>query len=382
MNTLSFLFAAIGYIILSLFLFISYPRSWRTNRKFVCVLILWHILGASSVIVIFTGFSKIPYENIRYEITRIGTCYYVMTTIMAILFFFRLISHRTYQFVARRTGKKIRPQGSRRVSDKQTHCLVFIAVAFGVFAAGYFNIDFIHLTEYDVSVSAASAEDSLDICLISDLHAGSGMWGYDYDGLADQINRADADVILIAGDVFDETTNETDIRNVARIFEGIKKPRCGIYYVYGNHDSNIDDWAAERMREMGVNVLKDEMAVIGEDIQLLGRLDPKYGALDMDELIEKTKPDPDKPILVLAHRPLQFKKMSALGCDLAMAGHTHGFNIPQFLGSNILEDMYYGIKEYGDMTAITSSGVSAWGYHYKWPAISEVVKIHLTFNKG
>ena len=380
MNSFSFLFAAIGYIILSLFIFLMYPRSWRTNRKFVCVLILWHIVGASAVITIFTVYNRIPHENIRVEVTRIGTCYYVVTTIMGILFFLRFISHRTYQFVSRRTGREIRPQGERKISDKQIHSLMFIAIAIAVFIAGYFNIDFIHLTTYDVSVSADAAEDSLDICLISDLHAGSGMWGYDYDDLVKQIDRADGDVILIAGDVFDETTNETDIRNVARIFESIKKPRYGIYYVYGNHDNYIDDWAADRMREMGVNVLTDEMAVIGEDIQLIGRLDPKFGALSMDELMEKTKPDPGKPILVLAHRPLQFRQMSSAGCDLAMAGHTHGFNIPQFLGSNILHDMYYGIKPYGDMTAITTSGVSAWGYHYKWPAISEVVKIHLTFS--
>ena len=30
-------------------------------------------------------------------------------------------------------------------------------------------------------------------------------------------------------------------------------------------------------------------------------------------------------------------------------------------------------------SAITTSGVSAWGYHYKWPAESEVVTIHVTF---
>ena len=73
--------------------------------------------------------------------------------------------------------------------------------------------------------------------------------------------------------------------------------------------------------------------------------------------------------------------MADAGCDLAMAGHTHGFNIPQFLGSAMFEDMYYGIKKYDNMTAITTSGVAAWGFHYKWPAKSEVVTIHLTFEQ-
>ncbi len=34
----------------------------------------------------------------------------------------------------------------------------------------------------------------------------------------------------------------------------------------------------------------------------------------------------------------------------------------------------------GDMTALTTSGVSAWGYHYKWPAQSEIAKVTLTFS--
>ena len=65
-----------------------------------------------------------------------------------------------------------------------------------------------------------------------------------------------------------------------------------------------------------------------------------------------------------------------------MAGHTHGFNIPQFLGAPLFGDMFSGIQQYGGMAAVTTSGVSAWGFHYKWPAVSEVVTIHVTFGGG
>ena len=131
--------------------------------------------------------------------------------------------------------------------------------------------------------------------------------------------------------------------------------------------------------ETALTVLKDEMTVIGEDIQLIGRMDPVHTAKSVETLMRDCAPDPDKPILVLTHRPKDFAAMASSGCDLAMAGHTHGFNIPQFLGANMLGDMYYGSKAYDGMTAITTSGVSAWGYHYKWPAVSEVVTVHLTF---
>jgi hypothetical protein len=42
--------------------------------------------------------------------------------------------------------------------------------------------------------------------------------------------------------------------------------------------------------------------------------------------------------------------------------------------------MYYGIRRYDNMTAVVTSGVSAWGFHYKWPAVSEIVTIHVTFD--
>ena len=258
---------------------------------------------------------------------------------------------------------------------------MFIVISALIFEAGYFNIDFLKGTRYDISIPKKTQEQELTICLIADIHAGSGTFEYTYDDLADRIDEAEADVLLIAGDVYDETTCGKDQELVEWVIDTIKMPRYGIYYIYGNHDNSVDDWAAQQMRAMGVTVLEDEMTTIGEDIQLIGTLDPKAGARPVDQVLAELSPDTDKPVLVLTHRPKHFQKMADAGCDLAMAGHTHGFNIPQFLGSAMFEDMYYGIKKYDNMTAITTSGVAAWGFHYKWPAKSEVVTIHLTFEQ-
>ena len=379
MHSVSFLLAAIAYAGLTVFIFFSYPASWRKNRMFIAVLLLWHLLGLTAVTLIFTVFRHIRFEGFRHEIARIGTCYYIVTTIQAALFLIHAVSVRTYLFIKERTQKAVPQQQRHILTDKRIHSVVILVLSFLVFAVGYFNIDFLHETRYEVEIPANSQQKELTICLIADIHAGSGTWEYTYDDLAELIDRSEPDVLLIAGDVFDETTNDADIANVAWTLRNIQKPRYGMYFVYGNHDSSIEDWAAEQMRSMGVTVLKDEMTVIGEDIQLIGRMDPVHTAKSVETLMRDCAPDPDKPILVLTHRPKDFAAMAASGCDLAMAGHTHGFNIPQFLGANMLGDMYYGSKAYDGMTAITTSGVSAWGYHYKWPAVSEVVTVHLTF---
>ena len=379
---MAFLFAAIGYVALTFFIYFNYPKQWRENRSFMALLILWHIVGLSAVVAIFTMFKNIRYENIRYEITRIGTCYYITTTLQAILFFIRAVSSRTYSFIARRTGTPVSEQGKRWISNKRVHAVFITALSFCIFAVGYFNIDFLQDTRYEVNVSAPSRQEDLTICLIADIHAGSGTWEYSYDDLVTLIDSADADVLLIAGDLFDETTGYADVDNFCWTLKEISRPKYGIYLVYGNHDGILEDWVLEMLHETGVTILQDEMTIIGEDIQLIGCLDTKLHAKGLDALLEDCAPDPNKPILILTHRPKYFQQMAEKGCDLVMAGHTHGFCIPQFCGSALFGDMYAGIKEYGEMTAVTTSGVSAWGFHYKWPAVSEVVTIHVTFTGG
>ena len=378
----AFLAAAAVFVVLTLIVFVNYPASWRRNKRFLAVLILWHLMGTAAIICVFTCFSRIPYENIRYEVCRIATFYYVPIILMALLFMVRLMSSRTYQLVMMTRG--ISPGKARRrwISDHEVHTLAFVFLSFAICAAGYFNIDFLHLQRYEVECRKPSALGELDICLIADIHAGSGTWQYTYDDLAEMINECHPDVLMIAGDVFDETTGPSDVENFAWVLETIDKPPLGIYYIYGNHDSRTDDWAARQMKDMGAIVLEDEMVLLGEDIQLIGCLDPRHHGEPCEALFDRVKPDLRKPVLVLTHRPRHFGKLEELGCDLVMAGHTHGFNIPQFMGGNILGDMYSGIRAYGDMTAVTTSGVGAWGFHYKWPARSEVVHLHVSFASG
>ena len=321
MNSLAFIGAAAVFVGLTVFVFFNYPQSWRKNKMFIAVLILWHIFGLAATVTVFTVYREIPYEGIRYEITRQASAYYILTMLLAILFGVRFVCVKIYYFVNRLLKREVREKRKHFIEDKRFHAILFIVISALIFEAGYFNIDFL------------------------------------------------------------KGTRGKDQELVEWVIDTIKMPRYGIYYIYGNHDNSVDDWAAQQMRAMGVTVLEDEMTTIGEDIQLIGTLDPKAGARPVDQVLAELSPDTDKPVLVLTHRPKHFQKMADAGCDLAMAGHTHGFNIPQFLGSAMFEDMYYGIKKYDNMTAITTSGVAAWGFHYKWPAKSEVVTIHLTFEQ-
>ena len=382
MYHLQFVFSAAGFILLTLFVASQYPESWKKNRMFIAVLAVWHLIGMFCLTAVFAAYRFIPFEGIKYEIDRIATFYYITIMLLFWFYFFHLAFSMAHRFIR---NQRKNPGGQEEQTpwykDKRFHAILFTVLAFGICTVGYFRIDFLEETRYEVRVMKPSAEKELNICLLADIHAGAGNWSFLYDNVAEMINRTDPDVILIGGDVFDETTTEKDVEYVSRMIRSIPKPEYGMYYVYGNHDNAVDKWAGRQMESMGVTVLEDEKVLLGSDIQLIGRKDSGSERLETDELAEKLQIDQTKPVIVLTHRPREFRRMGELGFDLAMAGHTHGFNIPQFMGANLFEDMYYGRKEYGGMTAITTSGVSAWGFHYKFPAVSEIVSIHVIFEE-
>ena len=92
--------------------------------------------------------------------------------------------------------------------------------------------------------------------------------------------------------------------------------------------------------------------------------------------------DTEQPVLVLSHRPKDLELLSRAGADLVLCGHTHGGQYPLgFLAALAANDMNYGIKKYGTMTAVTTSGAGGDGIPSKLTVPSEIVKLTVTFQK-
>ena len=378
MNSVAFVFALLGLILLTGFIFINYPKQWRSKISFRVIINIFHAVGTLCLAGIFVIYKRIPYDWLKWIISRWGSIYYVVILYLAILFGLRLVARFFYIGVMGARHKRFTARQIRHLLDKRVHSVVFLLIAFGIAFYGSFNIGNVVVTHYDVEVNKSCSRDSLNVVFFADTHCGAGTWSVTYDRIGQEIRDENPDIILIGGDVFDETTSDDDIEYFRELIESLDAP-LGIYYIYGNHDDNRDDYSARILREMGINVLEDEMVSI-DGVQLIGRLDPVDDQLPLDELMNKVNKDDSQPTIMLTHRPVEFKEISETGCDIALAGHTHGFNIPQFMGRNIAYDMYYGRKKYGNMTAITTSGVSAWGFHYKFPAKSEIVSLHISFN--
>ncbi len=105
MTKVAFAFAALGYLVLTWFVYQNYPIVWRKNRSFRVVLFLWHMVGLISLVLIFTPLIRmIPYVNVRYEISRLGTFYYIPVTLMAVFYFLYQIFSGAYFYIMKYTG--------------------------------------------------------------------------------------------------------------------------------------------------------------------------------------------------------------------------------------------------------------------------------------
>ena len=152
MYQIFFMASVLLFLAMTVFVYRNYPKSWRENKLFRAVLILWHLTGMIAISIIFTVFKSIPHAGIKYEIVRIGTYYYLMVLLLTILFAVRLLISSLYRFIMKKRGAEIPEEGKRWLTDRRVHSILFILTAYVITTAGYFNIDILNTTEYDITI--------------------------------------------------------------------------------------------------------------------------------------------------------------------------------------------------------------------------------------
>ena len=174
----------------------------------------------------------------------------------------------------------------------------------------------------DVGITVPRYEFSTDkvtedtrIVLLTDHHSSS--YGNGQQVLLDVVYRQQPDVILFAGDIFEENRpyyNSTDL--LAKL--GEKYP-C--YYVTGNHEECSSDVGNIKrlVSESGVEVLEGEYADIGE-IRICGVDDSLYG----EQYTNCVNAAGEKFTVLMSHRPNYVDVYSGNNFDVVVCGHAHG----------------------------------------------------------
>lgn len=278
---------------------------------------------------------------------------------------------------------------------------VVVACAVATCLYGIFNARNIKVNEYSVTVNkSCGSEKHLKAVLVADMHMGYAIGVDHITNMVEKINQQDADIVIIAGDIFDNSYDGMDDP------EGIKaqlksiKSKYGVYAVYGNHDIDEKilmgftfDWGGKQlnsekmtnfMKECNIKLINDESVLINDEFYLVGRRDTdKPGTEDgtRAEISELTKDlDKTKPIFVLSHEPDELQKTADAGADIDFSGHTHdGQLFPGNLTIGLFWENPCGMIKKDNMYSIVTSGVGVYGTFMRVGTDAEICSVDIDF---
>lgn len=286
--------------------------------------------------------------------------------------------------------------GSVTIGSVVTACAVLVCVYGGV------NARNIRVTDYSVSVNKkCEGLDKLNIVLVADLHLGYSIGVKQIEKMVDLINKQSADVVIIAGDIFDNSYDSLDDpEGICKQFKSIKS-KYGVYAVMGNHDIEekilmgftfswgespaLSPQMQEFISDCGIKALYDESVLVDGKFYIVGRRDgQKPGTQDgtRADVNELTKDlDKSKPIFVIAHEPNELKQTADAGADLDLSGHTHdGQFFPLTVVVQAIWENPYGMLKKDDMTSIVTSGVGVYGPFMRVGTHAEICNITVELN--
>lgn len=266
--------------------------------------------------------------------------------------------------------------------------IIPVCMALSVFIYGYFNIRNIVRTDYTIYTDKNISRD-FKILMIADSHYGTIFQSEKLRELKSDMDSENADIVVLVGDIVDESTTAEQMKEVFEVFGDINS-EYGVYYVYGNHDqqnySSDPEYTAEELeqtiRDNDIKILVDQYTEISNDIVIAGRNDFSNERVSAEETLKGA--DRDKFIVMLDHQPLDYAENAEQGTDLILSGHTHGGQIfPVGFFINILKtaDLCYGYEKIDNLNAVVSSGIAGWGFPVRTENHSEYVIINIIKNK-
>lgn len=251
--------------------------------------------------------------------------------------------------------------------------LIVFTIIVALFVYG--NVHYHHKKAVRLNLTTdKQIEKPLKIILISDLHLGYHNQINSFAKWVDMINKEQADLILIAGDIIDRSIRPLFEQKVYNEFHRLNAP---IYACFGNHEYFAGKQDALAFYEKaGINVLQDT-SVVYNNIVIAGRDDRiNTKRKELKQILKDT--DKNKYHILLDHQPYNLEQAQKEGVDFQFSGHTHyGQVFPINLITDAIYEKAYGCYKKGQTDYYISSGLGIWGGKFRIGTKSEYVVLTL-----
>ena len=210
----------------------------------------------------------------------------------------------------------------------------------------------------------------LRLVMLSDLHLGYHNRRHELARWIDFIRAEKPDLVLIAGDIIDNSTRPLVEEGSA---EELKRLGVPIVACLGNHEKYAGEPSAMRFyRDAGITLLHDSV-LDWDSLQIVGRDDrsnPRRKPLA--KLMSDV--NKEKYIIVLDHQPYKLDEAERAGVDFQLSGHTHRGQVwPISWITDALYECSWGMCQRGNTRYYISSGLGIWGGKFRIGSQSEYV---------
>ncbi|WP_322746619.1 metallophosphoesterase [Saccharothrix syringae] len=222
------------------------------------------------------------------------------------------------------------------------------------------------------------------IAVVSDIHLGPLLGRGHTERIVRLINEQQADLVAIVGDLVDGSVAE--LGEAASPLRDLVSTH-GSFFVTGNHEyySGAQEWLAE-VERLGVNPLRNERLTIergGAAFDLAGVNDVNGKSFDdaPDFARALDGRDTSRPVVLMAHQPVQAREAAKHGVDLQLSGHTHGGQMfPFHLVVGLQQPVRSGLEVIDGTQVYTTNGAGFWGPPVRVGAPPEVTVVELRHN--
>jgi uncharacterized protein len=228
--------------------------------------------------------------------------------------------------------------------------------------------------------------ESLKVVMVSDIHIGEIIGRECMEKLVDSINKQEPDLVLIPGDILDESSAYIIKSNFAEPLKNIKS-RLGVYACTGNHEyfGSIQD-AIDYIGSLNIKLLQDTAVLIDSSYYLIGRDDrmkKSMSGIDRKSLSEIIAPlDKRLPLILMDHQPSNLEDAQNHEIDLQVSGHTHDAQLfPLNYIARSVYEIDWGYKRRGTTQYYVSCGYGTWGPPMRLGNKPEMVVFNIRFRE-